>query len=311
MKLSLQQLRQISFGAVDTHQEGDFYHMLRMSRTQVDAFGAQDPVFAQRALATTGCRLDFWTDSAHIMVHTGQEGNYEILVNGLCACVMQSNSRCTLDLPQGENRVTILLAEHDPGSLKIVYLDEGASLRPHEYDRKLLFLGDSITQGHASSRPSTSYVNQVSLFLNAQVMNWGVGGSYFDPSTTAPVAFDPDAVFIAYGTNDYTHWQSRDDFEQACKAYMDRVKTLFPDKPVFCISPIWRRDGQLIRHAGDHQQLCAYIASQAAAHGFKHIDGYSLVPHLSDYYADEYLHPNDLGFSIYAQNLVRQLSKYL
>ena len=308
MKLTFEQLKAISFGAVDVFQDSnDYFCMHRMTDTQVAAYGARNPVHAQRAQKTAGCRLDFWTDSSHLMLHTGAAGLYEIQVNGLCAATIQADSRCTLELPKGENRVTVLLPEHAVGALRFVHLDEGASLRPHSYDRKFLFLGDSITQGWESSRPSTGYVNQVSAFFNAQVLNWAVGGSSFDENTVIPTDYDPDVVFMAYGTNDYVHWLSREEFTSVCDGYMQRVKALFPDKPVYCITPIWRADGLLVRPTGTHAQVCAYIAQRAADMGFVTIDGYTLVPHLADYMSDGFLHPNDLGFAVYAQNLIKEL----
>ena len=41
------------------------------------------------------------------------------------------------------------------------------------------------------------------------------------------------------------------------------------------------------------------------------IPGLSLVPPLPMYYQDTYLHPNDLGFAVYAENLIRQMQKHL
>ena len=42
-----------------------------------------------------------------------------------------------------------------------------------------------------------------------------------------------------------------------------------------------------------------------------HVDGLSLVPPIPEFFADTNLHPNDLGFSLYAENLCRQLLPYL
>ena len=41
------------------------------------------------------------------------------------------------------------------------------------------------------------------------------------------------------------------------------------------------------------------------------INGWSFVPGRSEFYADLRLHPNDLGFSLYAQNLYAEIAKTL
>ena len=58
------------------------------------------------------------------------------------------------------------------------------------------------------------------------------------------------------------------------------------------------------------EEYVPVIIEEAAKRGFVHIDGYSLVPHMNEYYTDG-LHPNDLGFALYGQNLVRQIQPYL
>lgn len=312
MKLTLEQIQSISCGALDIWADDDGnVHFKRFTEEQLDILGNIETVFKERALSTTGCRLDFYTDSGHLMFEPAHFCKYEVLVNGLQAMAMEGKHRVTLPLPEGENRVTILLSDHSTGVLKMVYLDQGASIRPYTYDRKFLFLGDSITQGWESSTPSLSYVNLVSSYFNAEVLNWGVGGTRFLPETLVPVCYDPDMIFISFGTNDFVHYQSLDTIKALCKQYMDKVQQLFPGKPVCCISPIWRADGQVIRPAGSHQDVRNVIIEQIDAHGFTHIDGYTLVPHMEKFFSDKFLHPNDLGFALYAQNMIKALSPLL
>ena len=41
------------------------------------------------------------------------------------------------------------------------------------------------------------------------------------------------------------------------------------------------------------------------------IDGLSLVPHVTDVYADARLHPTEFGFQFYAENLLPHFKKIL
>lgn len=36
-----------------------------------------------------------------------------------------------------------------------------------------------------------------------------------------------------------------------------------------------------------------------------------MTPHCTDFYSDGYLHPNDLGFTQYAENLCNEIRKYI
>ena len=50
----------------------------------------------------------------------------------------------------------------------------------------MICFGDSITQGYTSKFSSLSYVNQVARALNAEVVNQGIGGYYFNEATIDP-----------------------------------------------------------------------------------------------------------------------------
>ena len=310
MKLTMDQIFAITTGAVRIEQTSDgFYHFERFTPEQREAFTARNENFIPRIISTSGVRLDFYTDARTVLVETLNAGPWEVLVNGLSEYYRPEQGRITVSLPEGENRVTVLLSSHKPTTLKFIQTDEGASIRPYTYNKKFLFLGDSITQGSSASRPSLQYSNRLSQFYDAQVLNWGVGGSRFFPETVAVVDYDPDVIFLAYGTNDYTLCQSADLLKDMANTYMDRVKALYPGKPVICIGPLWRADVQMIRPSGTHRQVCDQIRQLALDHGFTFIEGYELVPHNAEYFADGYLHPNDLGFSMYAQNLIKKLSQ--
>ena len=312
MKLTFEQICAITTGAVKIWQQEDgCVRFDRLTQQQQEAFIARNANFGPRTISTAGIRLDFYTDSRTVLVETVNAGPWEVLVNGLPRYFLPEQGRMTITLPGGENRVTVLLSNHKPTALKFILLDEDSTIRPYTYSRKFLFLGDSITQGSTATRPSATYANRISHYFDAQVLNWGVGGSRFFPETVTTVDYDPDVVFIAYGTNDYVVWESKEVFLGWASQYMDRVKELYPGKPVICIGPLWRADGELIRATGKHRDVCDCVKDLALTRGFRHIEGYDLVGHSEEYFADKFLHPNDLGFAEYAINLIKHLSEIL
>jgi lysophospholipase L1-like esterase len=209
-----------------------------------------------------------------------------------------------------EHRVTLYLPSHRIGSIGLVGLDDGSYAKRHSFSVRFLMIGDSITQGWNSKYDSLSYANRVSRFFNAESIVQGRGGSIYKEETFEKLPdFDPDVVTVAYGVNDFHHYKTLDEMRTHVRAYHDKLKEAYGDKKVMIISPIWfkNREGKLM---GRYEDCRALIAAEAEAHGFIHIDGLSFVPPLDEFFTDG-LHPNDLGFSLYTENLIREMQKYL
>jgi len=67
----------------------------------------------------------------------------------------------------------------------------------------------------------------------------------------------------------------------------------------------------VVKNLGTVHDARKVIAEEAEKRGFTVIDGFTLVPHRIEYYEDARLHPNDLGFALYTQNLIKALIPYL
>ena len=62
------------------------------------------------------------------------------------------NLRKQIELDGEEHRITLYLPNHNEGArLESVEIDDGAIIEQHEFDHKILFVGDSITQGWDST----------------------------------------------------------------------------------------------------------------------------------------------------------------
>lgn len=317
MDLTFEQIKTIAVGAVEVTQEADGIHFRRMNEELERAFAEKSRDWYARARCTTECRLEFHTDSRNLRVDFGvifiesnTWGKYEIYVDGLpVAFVRETGTQKSVivELPEGDKHVTVALPGHNIGIIRNVIVDEGSYIRPHSFDKKMLFLGDSITQGYNANHDAMSYSYLIARHFNAESLNWAVGGAYFCESTVEATDFNPDIVFVAYGTNDYTCFRSMEELRGGCARYLDKIKALYGDKKVFCISPIWRADGKNRLATGTHAECRKTIIQEIEKRGFIHIDGYKVFPHMTEYFEDSYLHPNDHGFAIYAGNLIRIL----
>ena len=315
MKLNLEQIKSVTVGAVRIWEENGSVRFAKCTQKQVDAWYAFEQVLGERAETTTGIRLDLHTNSSFFGFTAAKGGKFEIYVNNVLLYNLTAKDltdgsyRINLDKSAcEENRITLYLPSHEVGILSSVELEDGASLRPHTFEKKLLFIGDSITQGWNSGYDSLSYAYRTSRAFNANSVIYGVGGGFFDPSVLDDeFDFDPDAVIIAYGTNDWGRCPSLEVLVKNTSDFLDKLSREFNGKPIICISPIWRADTNQTKRSGTFEEVCAAVKAQIKAHGMYLVEGEYLVPHLTEFFADGFLHPNALGFGSYSENLVREI----
>lgn len=307
MQLSWDQIRELLFGAEEIEQKADGLHVYKCTKQQRNAWHTLSPALGERAIPPTGVRLDFHTDADTISFSVSGD-RFELHLDGrMQECLFPNGMQeFMFSLPKGEHRVTLIFPSHNTeGVLGALYLSGETVLIPHHYSRKFLFLGDSITQGWNSEQDSLSYAWRVSSFFNADCRIQGIGGGYFHPSVFEKTAFQPDTVFVAFGTNDYS-LLSEEELYRNASAYLDLVRDAYPDIPRIGILPIYRQDGQTPRKMGTFEYCREIIRALEESRGFSVVDGYDLVPHLPIFFSDA-LHPNSLGFGLYAENLIREM----
>ena len=117
-------------------------------------------------------------------------------------------------------------------------------------------------------------------------------------------------MLVAYGTNDFGHYKTYEELRTHASAHLSLIAEEYRGKKIFVLSPIWRdkRDGKSM---GTFEDCRAIVAEEAERLGLIHIDGLRLVPPIPEFFGDEYLHPNDEGFAIYAENLIIALESYI
>lgn len=319
MQLTNEQIKSVGFGAVRTEETSDGIRFFKCTKKQSEAWQALSQSLGERAEGTTpGVRLDFHTDSKTFAFEG--KGTFEVYINDLFRAklkLQELGGRAELAIcdplgdPLEDARITLIFPSHALNPvIKSVTLDDGAYVRPHKFDRKILFVGDSITQGWDSGWDSLSYAWQVMRFFNADAVNHGVGGGYFHESTFDHIDFDPDFVILALGTNDFGKFATQDELRARAAELMDLLAQEYKGKKIFYISPIWRLVQE--KPMGHFRECRAVLINEALKHGFIHVNGLDMVPPDPAFFADEKpLHPNAIGFGIYAQNLIRTLLGHL
>ena len=315
MFLTNEKIRQLTVGAAAIYEEAEGLRFTKCTADQLAAWKEAAPWIYANAVGSTGVRLDFCTDSDFVTVKTAEYGKYEVKINGLLHAQYafreaDGNDRInsfTVHPGEGVNRITVSLPSHGPaGIISSVEVADGSFCERHRFDTKMLFLGDSITQGWNTKYDSMSYAYLVSEAFNADSIIQGIGGAIFAPSTVLPMDFAPDTVVVAYGTNDWGYYSDYTTYRNAVHDTLAKVNELYGSAKIYVISPIWRQDCGKTTKVGTFDDCCNTVRDMAALFGMTLIDGDTLVPPIMDYMADA-VHPNDLGFAVYAANVIKAM----
>ncbi len=329
MKLSPVQILDIVhnslFTSVTPEGEVRFY---RFSDKQQKYYHSVNEGHGITCYTTAGVMLDFISDTdtlsfvAEFSGENSQKSNtFDLLIDGVL-CQSQSTdsfAECTFSftLPQGEHRITVVLPWNVATVLRDITIDDGAFVQEVEKGLRIMTLGDSITQGYYADHPVGTYATRTALELNAEILNQGVGGfAFHKDSLDNELCWQPDLIIVAYGTNDYSHYDDFETFQIRSKAYMDRLAELYPDTKILGITPIYRNDeGMRSRlHAKDYTFTEASNYLKALYGTYPNVtvlEGLSFYPRTPDFFVSDYLHPNDLGFAWYAQAVIKTIKEML
>ncbi len=303
--------------------EGVALHRLTARQlAHLDRLGAGAGV---RGRCNAGQQLALRTDAERIELDLVlQPGARKTFALAVCVDGVAYHPVCEADLPDGPCHVTVALqAENQPRRLHEVRLHLPPS-RPAQFTRidlvgataaeplpdkprRLLCLGDSITQGMEALSPLSPYPTALATSLDAELLNQGIGGHVFDTAFIDALPFLPDVVTIAYGTNDWTRNLSAEAIQQEAAAFVSCLADAWPRARLALITPLWRACGAERKTAGTLADVRATIAATplgAAARRCDIIAGEMLVPNEARYFNDG-THPNDLGFGFYSAGLVK------
>ena len=324
MRLSLEQIKVAAHGALSVREEDGFFVLERMSEQVWNTY-APNQYQIRECHTTAGTRLEFYTDSDYIAfgyrAHKGTNRSFyffDVLVDGILRAHLGElkydfrKGDFRVELPEGCHKVSLYMPNTTRADLAYVELSNGASFESFKKEMKLLCLGDSITQGYDAEYPSLSYANQLADKFGAEMLNHALAGDHFRiKRVTRLEEFIPDVITMAYGTNDMTS-DCYETFTTEMAGYIKKLSETYPESKIFVITPLWRLDKDKSTCGMTYEEGCALIAQEAGKYSnMTVIDGMALTPHVPEFYRDLYLHPNDLGFMIYAKNLYSEIIKHL
>lgn len=308
------------FGAAFYEYTDGAYRFFRMTEGLSEFFHDSEAA-AIRASNTSGIRIGFITDSELLAMEVLFERfarpifTIDVIVDGEHKMTFGPDEHIeefsfSTELPgKGEKKVEIYLPNMVECAVKGIALEPGASLvELEEQDVPLLFIGDSITQGMTVHTPSLTYPAQVAAVLKSDFHNIAVGGATMQKEL-APLAMELEwrKVFIAYGVNDFNQARPLKEFEAETRGMLE-VLSSREDAEIFLLTPIpWalRTNPNAIGlYLEDYREVLRRAAADFP--NVKVIEGANLVPDDPAYYVDD-IHPNDLGMSTFADNLMAEL----
>ncbi len=330
MKLTSKKIFEISKGAVWAEDRDGMTELHRFTREQEEVYQRLKPERAPKCLWPAGIKLVFKTDSESLFIKAVMSEatlrkffSFDVFADGKPVGALDnfSDSEVPVDyteteFPRGEfskrfslgggvKTVTVYL----PWSMRVqiseISVDDGAFVEAVEGNgKKILFYGDSITQGYDAMRPCNRYAGKVAEMLGFEEFNKGAGGEiYFPELAECKDDFIPECIVVAYGTNDWGKVAS-DDFEDRCRRLYAAFEKNYPETRVFAVTPLWRKDMDEDRIFGAFESVAEMMAS--AAKEYKNvilIDGFNFIPKEELLYSDLRLHPNDKGFEYHANSL--------
>ena len=313
MILTNKELQNFYFGAYSFEERDDGYlQAFQYTKEQMEYFKGAFDFWYDRCMATTAKTIEMKTDAQKIsfeykILWKGSEDSFELMIDGLITKIdyvkdVKEEGKLEWQLPAGMKNVVIYLPADATILIRNFEIDSKAE-RPVK-NEKVLWLGDSITQGFGPLRSAQTYVSVANRLLNYDIINQGIGGYVYDKKSLLKMPdYTPDKIIVALGTNQYGSETMKD-----VEEYYESLMNVYGNEiPVLCISPLWRGDKP--EDSAIFQRFCDNVKKIAGSYkNVKVVDGFKLVPHLSEYYLDN-LHPNCLGTETYGRNLVEEIRR--
>ena len=210
---------------------------------------------------------------------------------------------------------------------------------------KILFLGDSITQGVGASCVENCYVSQVGKKLGCETRNYGISGTRIAkqrnlsyPSThdmdfqlrASLMEKEADMVFVFGGTNDYGHgdayigeYDNKDPytFYGAVRLLIEELSQIYGKEKLHFILPLHRfREDALPCKGANRDELgeplekyVEVLREVLEKYEIKYLDmyngGFPKPMTAGDEYTTDGLHPNDYGHNWLADKICEYIKE--
>jgi lysophospholipase L1-like esterase len=305
---------------LDVEVNGDEYFPIRFTQKQFEFYKSTGVAqFPLRAVQSAGVTVEFYTDAEEVsfdytITCVARDWiAFDVIENGIFTDTIRVQDRRFKGkfsyCKRAEGEVKLVIHLSPTSDIHLSNIQFGNWKPVPRKTKKYLILGDSIAQGMECTSPSITFTNFVKDYLDAYILNQGIGGFWFDPaSLDEKLPFDPDVITVSYGSNDAASSMSDETVFANIAGYLKKVKEIYPSKPISVITPIWRneivKDPAFKARAA---RIRGCIIKNAEEQGLHIIEGLEAVPNNCDYFKDGFLHPNNLGHALFGLYVIRHL----
>lgn len=208
-------------------------------------------------------------------------------------------------------------------------------------NKRIGFLGDSITEGHGVAEPQNIFWNRIAAQTGAKCFGYGIGGTRIAPqhsdqddprwalyfgSRVAQMEENLDVIVVFGGTNDYGHGDAplgtpadRDEstFYGSYHVLLQKLFARYPGAEIVIMTPLHRtgeenctynefgvrRQTNLEGYVNAIQEIAAYYSVPVL--DLFRVGGMNpIIPVQKELFMPDGLHPNDAGHARIAQRLI-------
>ena len=331
--------KNITSGAVRVTEEQDGFHFYRFTEAEEAFYKERNADFHRKTFSTSGIKLEFETDATELFLGVDILRSssrtyfaFDLYIDGKYTDSLKNFTEedektlkyhekayklgafdKTFLLGNGKKTVKLVFPWSVEPVLKTFELKNATFINPVKKSGIILAYGDSITHGYDAMYPSKSYAELMTAAFDAEIVNKAIGGEIFCPGLSAFRAdFTPDFITVAYGTNDWNHVATAQEFEKNCRGFIENLIKNYPGIRIFAFTPIWRdvtgKDDKFCKF----EELDGFMQKIYADYdAITFISCRHFVPESSDFFADLTLHPNDKGFEHYAKGVISELKNHL
>ena len=312
----MKETEKLFHGFIDLKYSDGYVIPHRFNDKHITAISSSDH-FHQRTKCGASVTLEFVTNAKNIsfdykfFLRTGVESTFEVFVDGFLThmikdCDLSDEGNLKFEFEQGKKQIEIYLPNFSEVGIKNLTSDLDLIPIP-EKDEKILFIGDSITQGGGSKRSGMTFVNVVKRALDCEVLNWGIGSYIFDKAIIAKSKFVPQKIVVAMGTNN--RWYDFENNVHAIDAFFEKLNALYPNVPILTVIPPWsgEPDEKLAIRAKEIKGIIENTVIKYSK--IKTVNAYNIIPHFPEYYMEDLLHPNSLGMAVYGYHLAKAIKE--
>ena len=207
------ELKQYYCGALFFEESADGYlQAFQYSKAQMEYFKGAFDFWYDRCMATTAKTIEFATAATEVsfdfkFAWRGSEDSFELWIDGLAVEIayvhdLAEAGSIRWTMPAGAKQVVIYLPAD--ATVLVKNFTVNGDVAPVKKGKKVLWLGDSITQGYGPLRSAHTYVSVANRLLNYDIINQGIGGYIYDKKSLMKMdGYQPEMLIVALGTNQY------------------------------------------------------------------------------------------------------------